>query len=163
MIQPIRKSVMSDYRYSMGTADCPQFLDTEQPITPVAVVNQGLPIPKASQEVKTIFYSKTSTAQVQVSTVSSNQRVWLLGWELTSNGTTSASDIWLFDATSGTPTVADGSLLIKGRILSGVSVEKRHMYPLPIEFKSGLRIDINCAGATPENRLIIYYCEESLI
>jgi len=163
MIVPTDKYLMADYREILGTPDAPQMIDTENPIIPVALVNNGLPRPNSKQEIKKYNVSKiNTTVDVQVATASSTKRLFYIGAHVRVDAL-GVNTCVVFDATSGTGSCSDANtdLLVPG-VVANTILSTLYTMNLPIECKKGIRVSI-IAAAGQNVSVDVFYMEESLI
>lgn len=154
MINPIDKGIAQDYRNTMFTSGAPQNIDTDIAVIPVAVINQGLPKPTSKQLMYKYNFVNT-TADAQVITRGSNQRVYYLGCQINMGaGCTTV----IFDGTSGTGAQTNGDTVTLIR-MDG-AVQMGYFPPLPIECVNGIRISVTAAANA---RITVFYVVESTV
>lgn len=168
MQQPINKGLANDYRTTLGVSDAPSFIETEIPVTPVAVINNGLPRPSSNQKFRYVTINTgVDLRQFQVSTASSTTRIYYLGYCLAT--TAAVAQVWeIFDATSGAnPALADNTAyndnlgnIQKISIPAALTTLVNYL-PLPLEVKNGIRVQQNAAVGA-DAILIIFFLEESV-
>lgn len=169
MIVPINKYIAQDYRSTLTTSGAPQNIDSDVPITPVVVINQGLPKPNSKQILRYYTYRGNAAAgYVQVVTKNSNTRIYLVSVDAEQRTTGTNSTCTVFDAASGNiPTInvnTAGYLDELGDIFNFVTAvastkhQKGETYPLPIEVKYGIRLYVDSNAA--DMLVTLKYIEE---
>lgn len=160
MIQPTNKYFMEDYRRVLGTNDAPQMIDTQNPIIPVALINNGLPKPLTSQQIKLKSFNKgaSHTSDNQIATVNANMRVYYLGYYHTGL----LDSFVIEDSISGTAVLTDGDTNILAEWQNGAGATNINDFvflPLPIEVKQGIRLSIG-TNAGGSSHITVIYIEE---
>jgi len=159
MIQPTDKYIMQDYRASLGTNDAPQMINTENPITPVAVINNGLRTPKSNQSIKLYSLSKGAgtDSTVQISTVSSSKRVFILGYTSLRQGVDTTFTVKDLSSGAGIGIAdADTDTFL---FMTGIGHLTHYNFPIPLECKQGIRLRAVSSGATLPI-IVIHFMEE---
>ncbi len=159
-IQPTNKYLMRDYRLILGTNDAPQMIDTENPITPVAVINNNLPTPSSNQSMLKYTLSKgTSTdTTVQVSTATSNKNVYMIGF----NSLRSGADTTFAIVDDDTGAIGLGDAATNTLFyVTGVSSTSYFIFPLPIKCNRGIRLRAT-SGVTTNPAINVLYIEEEI-
>lgn len=164
MVQlPADKYLLQDYRDDLRTADAPQWLETEVPITPVKSIGAGFPKPNSKQIIKkyTAVKSTAGSAVTQVASVSASTKIYFLGAFFTVTATAGSGSVSINDSTSGSPTLTNGATNeffgFNGAAAAFANEYWIPAYPIPcIE---GLRVNVT-GPTTGTSACVVYYMEE---
>lgn len=158
-IIPTDKYIMEDYRRALGTNDAPQMINTEREITPVAVINGGLPRPNAKQRIKHYNYYNSGDNTVQIASVTANLKIFYLGAVIGEGGGTA---IIITDTNTGVINVADANITnLHYTSSASASPGDYKFLPLPVQCNTGIRLRVSSGVASTS--VIIYYLEEDVI
>lgn len=161
-IVPINKYLSNDYRTVLRVPDSPQDINTEIPVTPVVVVNNGLPRPTTSQRIRTYTFTGTgaSTTYAQIATPSATTKIYFLGVVTILGGVGCVFSV--YDATTGAPSTTTGGTANFVRYQNiGATSNEATFTPLPVECVTGLRAEDISGGSV--NLSVIYYLEETVL
>jgi len=167
VLSSVKSSIMQDFRTELGTAGAPSSFEDTTPISPIAIVagNIGLPKPRSNQRIKTYFFSHTSTTAVQIETVSSTKKYYLLGVVNTIvTGAGGSVNSHIFDRTSGTGrTTGDTDIpLFRTVGTASTTVIFSDIFNYPVEMKIGIRL-YTAVAASSSAEGVVYYLEEDVI
>ena len=162
---PIDKFLMQDYRRDMRTPDCPSYIDTRVPITPVKTIGTGFTTPNSKQKLRhTLIDIGGTSTDFQIATVTASKNVYLLGYHYWVTNTTN-SEVKMWDAASGSaPSIsANTKYEDEGALLLYIAPQTgwyTFVLPLPKKVTTGIRL--TAGGASVSAFLVVYYIEEDV-
>jgi len=150
---PVDKYLAEDYRQVLRTVDAPQNINTEVPITPAVIVNQGLPRPNSKQILRyTTVVNGAGNNSDQIATPNSTTNIYFLGCLINSG----AVNFCVWDGTSGDRTsLTDGQTTNFYYGSYGGTTNVIDFVPFPVKATSGIRVT-----TTGVSSVIVYYIEE---
>lgn len=163
-VEPVDKNIANDYRKTMGTSGSPSFIDSDLPITPVAIINNGLPVQSTKQRLKTATVQEGTTGQTTIATATAKMNIYFLGVHYRIQGTGGFS-MQIYDATSGaspalsTTPRSDHFIIFAGNFAAAAD-GGTHFLPMPIKANTGIRVQTALTTGNPE--YTIYYLEEDV-
>ena len=171
MPDPLKPSIMNDFRESLGVNTSPSFFNEATPLTPVALVsgNVGFPKPRTNQKLHYTLVHNTGVAgPFQIASVTSTSKVYLVGVECVQFVAVANTATFYDDITGNGPGVGANTVYtdLNGYIASVPNVatigSKTSFFPsLPIEVKRGIRVATGGAGV--DVNIYVYWIEEDAV
>lgn len=170
MPDPLKPSIMQDFRDALGTNGSPSFFDSNTPPVPVAIIagNVGYPRPRSNQRLRyTTIRTDATNRQFQVATASATTKIYYVGLQYNNNAAVVATaTVW--DGNSGSPPSLSGGTAyqedagyITNFVSEGTLYAKLSAYlPYPMEMKYGIRV--SGGGVGQDLQVTILYIEETV-